>query len=70
MAEWQPIETVPKDGRKVVLGRFVKQCPHGHAGRIEIDKWRGGNPWLGFGRFNEQYWPPTHWMPLPDPPNG
>jgi hypothetical protein len=67
---WQPIETAPRDGTLILVGRFVKKCPHGRAGRVEVDRWRDGKPYLGFGRFNPHYWPATHWMPLPEPPEG
>ena len=66
---WQPIETAPKDGTQVLVGRFVKECPYGKNGRVRADFWdakRRG--WTVWDRFNAQYWPPTHWQPLPPPP--
>ena len=24
--------------------------------------------YTGWGEFNPEFWPPTHWMPLPEPP--
>jgi hypothetical protein len=68
MSEWQPIRTAPRDGTHVLLGRFVGP---NYYGRIRVDWWRdrmrdGG--YTGFGHFNPQYWPATHWMPLPEPP--
>ena len=67
---WQPIETAPKDGTKVLLGRFVLNCPEGKNGRMAVDFWHTVNPhgYEGWGKFNTRYWPATHWMPLPTPP--
>lgn len=68
---WQTISTAPKDGTRVLLGRFVKNCAHGHDGGIRVDWWhsaRRGDEYEGFGHFNTVMWPPTHWMPLPPPP--
>jgi hypothetical protein len=67
--QWQPIETAPKDGEKVLVGRFKRGCPWN--GRIAVDWYRrpGDNAgFIGWGRFNPQNWPATHWMPLPSPP--
>ena len=59
---WQPIETAPKDGRNVLLF-----CPraqdYGYNG-IRLT-WRKDGCWQG---ANNSLWPPTHWMPLPEPP--
>lgn len=67
---WLPIETAPKDGTKVLLGRFIKGFSDIN-GHIAIDYWRSRSEhtFEGWGRFNAQYWPPTHWMPLPSPPD-
>ena len=69
--EWQPIETAPKDGTKIILGRFVKNCQEGRSPHVEIDFWHRLPVvgYEGFGKFNDKYWPPTHWMPLPAPPS-
>ncbi len=67
MAEWQPIETGPKDGEHLLLfdGEFV------------VFGWFEDSPeqWAFFslsGEGNIAYFPsdqgPTHWMPLPKPP--
>jgi len=90
MSKWQPIETAPRDGT-----RILAWTPEGH----DIVWWSdlnrdlpqepGNNPgWWGFcwhtvpGRTREHgfgvdddyIWPaqnqPTHWMPLPEPPEG
>ena len=70
MTYWQPIETAPKDGTEVLLGRFAEGCRR--HGRIRVDRWslpEHGRGWIGFGQFNPESWPATHWMPLPKPPD-
>ena len=68
MTNWQPIETAPKDGTTIAgadLYRWVKYKPGSTKGQLK----RGGR----WQRFNGYGWenagPPTHWMPLPEPPN-
>ncbi|MDP9196105.1 MAG: DUF551 domain-containing protein [Pseudomonadota bacterium] len=69
--EWRPIEEAPKDGTNVLLFNPAKgTTPF----RVREAKWcvtkSGGSTWrLSSGPFwahNE----PTHWMPLPPPPEG
>ena len=71
-AGWQTVETAPKDGTHVLLGRFPEVTTGlMHAGLCAVDWWRQHKDAAGFtgwGKFNAQYWPPTHWMPLPPPP--
>jgi hypothetical protein len=58
MADWQPIETAPKDGTWIHVARDIHQGIawwNSHSGH-----WTVG-PLIYFAR-------PTHWMPLPDPP--
>jgi hypothetical protein len=64
---WLPIETAPKDGTKVLVGRFAEGD---RDGLVEVDFWHDikRHGYNGCGRFNAQYWPPTHWMPLPARP--
>jgi hypothetical protein len=70
-AGWQSIETAPKDGTKFLAARFVgpkERKPHSY---MAVDRWHSrerGDNWDGLGRFNAQFWPATHWMPLPPPP--
>jgi hypothetical protein len=83
MSNWQPIETAPR-GQKVILfyrnragkartvmGRFHKK------GEVpdEFDDAEEPSPagWYEDTGTHEDVYltdcPPTHWMPLPDPPN-
>jgi len=56
---WQPIETAPRDGTPVLA-----YWP-GEAAMFGVVMW-DGDDW----RESEYVWRyPTHWMPLPQPPN-
>jgi hypothetical protein len=84
MAKWQPIETAPKDGRTLLLGYF-NSGGNWRTLRGEwftegsMDEWDGddgANPegWYETSVENDDppnCWAtePTHWMPLPDPPD-
>ncbi len=55
---WQPIETAPKDGTEI-LGCWLPSLVCG------VVSW-------GFGEWaeaDERVRAPTHWMPLPEPPD-
>lgn len=64
MSEWQPIETAPKNGSRVLLwnpewsGPCTAQFYGDAAGGWKLDK-----------RMPPFAYQPTHWMPLPAPPN-
>lgn len=70
--EWLPIEEAPRTGRRVILGRAgssseearwlgVERVGEGCEGWYSVDSDVSGfNSWRAL--------PPTHWMPLPDPP--
>ena len=60
-AEWQPIETAPKDGRDVLVANI-----DANVGRhVFIDNWnRSENRWDDTFADDTR----THWMPLPEPP--
>lgn len=72
MSEWQPIETAPKDGTRILA--FWPDV-YGNSSAVQIETWWGA--W-GHGRSKETWqnaweWAdgannPTHWMPLPTPP--
>jgi len=81
--DWLPIETAPKDGTEillyrgdggVLLGRWIapdaflteSELSALVLGGVDTDEedWFGADFVSGY-RFDE---PPTHWMPLPAPP--
>lgn len=61
---WQPIETAPKDGTQIVLiGRY----PDGKTWSDQYQSWWLNGIWeRRFHRIDVV--PPTHWRPLPAPP--
>ena len=71
---WQPIETAPKDGTNILIyGNWTTDMKGAMNEEKEIliahwvyDEW--------FVEGSEMYAPTvtnaTHWMPLPEPPNG
>lgn len=69
MSEWQPIETAPKDGTHILLAWSYK---NGTPPRVSECFWRNDMPfsqdgvwWCFHGRMFAE---PTHWQPLPTPP--
>lgn len=66
MAEWQPIETAPKDGTRILV--FVPDGRSDEPGQ-HLVSWYC-NTWVI--TTDERDWTfvlePTHWMPLPEPP--
>ena len=77
MSKWQKIETAPKDGTTVLLYPWPGQA-HGVMVGVweavdEYSEWHGKS--FTFAGFVDDYysqepidWEPTHWMPLPEPP--
>ena len=65
MREWQSIETAPKDGTNVVL--YFANSKGGVIASMVNGAWRLSANGTGFALDTERY-EPTHWMPLPDPP--
>jgi hypothetical protein len=68
MDHWQPIETAPKDGTRVLF--YTPEClqtgwlafiaesfydKHGYLNDVHVAQWQDGLE-------------PTHWMPSPKPP--
>lgn len=78
MSDWRPIETAPKDGTHVILWVpfFMPQTVREKLGRGYGAVLAGGwNSWekvwaleIGGSCVGPKYMVPTHWMPLPDPP--
>jgi hypothetical protein len=79
MSDWQPIETAPKDGTAIILA-----VPTEHRdgfivgeGYFAPENLEGGDWWWA-GVYHSDYyggpisemnhWPPSHWQPLPEPP--
>lgn len=72
MSEWQPIETAPRDGTAVLL--YEPDC---WMHPVWVAQWERGGTYYreGWRCFvaadgEEVLHPekPTHWMPLPEPP--
>lgn len=68
---WQPIETAPKDGRRLLV-----MWPYWHGNAPGIAWYCGGSGGWDSDRcltpIHENVAPerdPTHWMPLPEPPH-
>lgn len=60
---WQPIESAPKDGTKILL--LLKDSDVPHSGYYKIRySWRIA--WDDYDLSDNDG--PTHWMPLPEPP--
>tara|TARA_R110002072_G_scaffold100778_9_gene222061 strand:+ start:6218 stop:6427 length:210 start_codon:yes stop_codon:yes gene_type:complete len=57
---WQPIETAPKGVPVLVAGGLAMQKTGG--------EWFSGMEEPLYRRMLQ--WTPTHWMPLPTPPEG
>jgi hypothetical protein len=73
-SEWRDIASAPKDGTFILCtsGYQVGKNPWGPGGWMQIGVWahdmRGdGEAWHDGAQIHRVY--PTHWMPLPTPPN-
>ena len=64
--DWQPIETAPKDGTRVLL--FVPKYG-AMSGHFPIYGTSTQEKWNLHSCLNKEAIP-THWMPLPEPPKG
>lgn len=62
--EWRPIETAPRDGTRCILYRKGLKIKMGEY----VPKYWD---WCveGWKDTNGNFFTPTHWMPLPEPPN-
>lgn len=66
---WQPIETAPKNGTEVLVCRAYEDETVYAVAHYEGHEWRdmGDIGWGGMTGDDNQ---PTHWQPLPEPPEG
>ncbi len=60
MSEWQPIETAPKDGKRILTFRYLGDGYKVRVAYYTKGVWRNAQ---GHNPLNA-----THWMPLPEPP--
>lgn len=60
-SDWQPIETAPKDGRRL----WLYEPSYGYEGWWHTDFPRGEAYWMDDADSEPQ---PTHWRALPAPP--
>ena len=67
--DWQPIETAPKDGTRILLYPAFSNGRGQYQGDIGYF-YSPGECWYlqNVGHLNGR-WRPTHWMPLPPPPD-
>lgn len=68
MSEWQPIESAPKDGTKILA--FARNPEYAPDTYMAVAEWATAKP--AFGSVAGWFWPyairPTHWMHLPTAP--
>jgi hypothetical protein len=75
VSEWQPIETAPRDSTVVLVyradaGVFTAWFTNpGFALGLPDDEWTEDEWWSTDGTDLQGDLMPTHWMPLPAPPN-
>lgn len=63
-SDWRPIETVPKDGRKVLVGRRIEIFGQRRICEWDIHIFKALND-----PIREIYLKTfTHWCPIPEPP--
>lgn len=71
--DWEPIESAPRDGTRVLLhfphwgaieGRYEEVITRGHMGRSRKLTWRFTDRLIDADESHQ----PTHWKPLPNPP--
>lgn len=73
MSEWRPIETAPRDGTRIAIARDMG-APWGWVrGIAQYESYNGIEGWCPICGFSEPpgelgLAAPTHWMPLPSPP--
>lgn len=63
--EWQPIETAPRDGRRVLA--WIDEPERSQIAFAKLWFYEDGTLGGGAEGFIGK-WNITHWMPLPEPP--
>lgn len=71
---WQPVETAPKDGTRVLMVKLGFQVcigywliNHGLWATTDPEDYPDEETWEA-EQLGSRYYP-THWMPLPEPPS-
>lgn len=76
MSEWKPISTAPEDGTFVLLyapigichGAFMEAVSDETSEEFPRGKPLGKRWFMGLTYHDAKAYNPTHWMPLPPPP--
>ena len=69
MSEWQPIETAPMDGTDILVC-VTRNLPDDGWETIQWVDWQTKRVrWPTYRDRDDIPFPPTHWMPLPEPPS-
>jgi hypothetical protein len=71
VVEWQPIETAPMDGTRVLVRNGSEGGYYTEPFDIGVAEWSccfGKKQWGSVACCDVSYYKPTHWMPLPKPP--
>jgi len=74
VTQWQPIESAPKDGKWIIAFDGEKVMPMVWVNGDEYQPYSGWcygvETWGGvlYDGYNEVSRQPTHWQPLPTPP--
>lgn len=67
VSDWQPIDTAPKDGTRILCfwdgGCVITKWDE----RLRFAGWQMP-PMMTVRAADRSAWFPTHWMPLPEPP--
>lgn len=67
MSEWRPIETAPRDGTAILAAKpnRIGVVLYPIRARDQDGRWQA---YFGDGDWRSYDPQPTHWMPLPAPP--
>jgi hypothetical protein len=67
IGEWQPIETAPRDGTRIIVYR--PKFDGNYIPQVGYDFWMTGSYYSECWGKSRKDCPPTHWMPFPEPPS-